>query len=254
MRIRAPGTRRLSGVFGAQREVPRQTPSPVRFRNFIVPEARHKEAIMPDGQVSHQTLIFDFFKEEADRLDKRTDWFLIFHAILFEAFFSARDRGFSYVAVGLFGLFTAFLWLAAGARQWWELRQLGACMEDEGLMGKPFAHVYRKIFESRRSLTPWWVRWARPTPAFAIAIPLLCTAVWAHLLGMDPVPALVRRFVPALLEARHQVLWHIVSAAAIVSAGIALVVWLGPGPKRFTREVIAAIVPPKQPPPDPGAP
>ena len=43
---------------------------------------------MSDDKISRERLLQDHYFHEADRMNQRTDWFLIFHAILFEAFFS----------------------------------------------------------------------------------------------------------------------------------------------------------------------
>src|SRR5438128_6090271 len=99
---------------------------------------------MTEQGPSHRQLIYDFFMTEAQRIQERTDWFMIFHAILLEAFFSHRS-----VTVGLLGVGTAFLWFVVGVRQWLELRQLGQCMGSSALMNRSFAQTYLAIFAAR---------------------------------------------------------------------------------------------------------
>lgn len=62
-------------------------------------------------------VVVETFRHEDNALAQRTDWFLIFHAILLEAYFAAVDKKPVYAtfAIALFGFTCAFLWLAAHA-------------------------------------------------------------------------------------------------------------------------------------------
>ena len=88
-----------------------------------------------DSEPSGKRLIYDLYFEEGSRTHQRTDWFLIFHAILLEAFFSEKSRGWAQDVVGSIGLVTSYLWLMAGVRQRWLFMHLGKCMESGQIMG-----------------------------------------------------------------------------------------------------------------------
>jgi hypothetical protein len=132
-------------------------------------------------EIKSAKLIYDFYFDEAARLGQRTDWFLIFHAILLEAFFAAPP-GIARVIVGTLGLLTSYLWLVTGYRARWLSRHLGACMENPKLMGQEFSRTFERIFEMRRKGLPPWIQWAMPVPAFGVAIPCAFTAAWLALL------------------------------------------------------------------------
>jgi hypothetical protein len=135
---------------------------------------------MPD-EITPAKLIYDFYFDEAARLGQRTDWFLIFHGILLEAFFAA-PAGLPRIIVGVLGFLTAYLWFATGYRQRWLSRHLGACMGNANLMGNDCSRVFERIFEMRRRGLPGWVQWAMPVPAFAVAIPSAFAVAWFSLL------------------------------------------------------------------------
>jgi hypothetical protein len=127
------------------------------------------------------TLIHEFYFDEAARVGQRTDWFLIFHGILLEAFFAAPDH-MPKVVVALLGLLTSYLWFMTGVRQRWLSRHLGACMGNRKLMGAKFGAAFELIFEMRRRGLPRWTSWAMPISAFAVVIPFAFTAAWLSLL------------------------------------------------------------------------
>src|SRR6476620_4202285 len=80
-----------------------------------------REDMKPDSPTK-ETLLYEFFVDEGARLSQRTDWFLIFHAILLEAFFSAKPE-MAQGAIGVVGVVTAYIWLMTGLRQRWLSRQ-----------------------------------------------------------------------------------------------------------------------------------
>ena len=136
-----------------------------------------------------QGLLYDFFVDEAARLGQRTDWFLIFHAILFEAFFSVPNASLqpaaaeiSQMIVAVIGCLTSYLWFMTGFRQRWLSRHLGECMVQERLMGGDVARLFAAIFEMRRKGLPKVIGWAQPVPTFAVVIPFAFTAAWFALL------------------------------------------------------------------------
>ncbi len=57
---------------------------------------------MEEEKITPAKLIYDFFMDEGARLHQRTDWFLIFHGILLEAFFAA-PQGAARFIVGILG-------------------------------------------------------------------------------------------------------------------------------------------------------
>jgi hypothetical protein len=90
---------------------------------------------------------------EVARLGQRTDWFLIFHGILLEAFVAAPEYT-ARVIVGILGFLTSYLWFMTGYRQRWLSRHLGACMGNPRLMGLEFSGVFEHVFEMRRKGLP----------------------------------------------------------------------------------------------------
>lgn len=137
---------------------------------------------MEEDKLSPARLIYDFYVDEGARLGQRTDWFLIFHAILLEAFFAA-PHGAAQLIVGILGLLTSYLWFMTGYRQRWLSRHLGACMGNRNLLGPEVSGIFERIFEVRRKGLPRWVRWAMPVPTFAVVIPFAFTVAWLSLLS-----------------------------------------------------------------------
>jgi hypothetical protein len=117
---------------------------------------------MAGEKPTREGLIYDFFVDEASRLGQRTDWFLIFHAILLEAFLSATEKAGAptpdnhphVIVIGILGFLTAYLWFMSGFRQRWLLRHLGACMEHEPLMGLEVSRLFGTLFRVRREGYP----------------------------------------------------------------------------------------------------
>ncbi|MBI5885820.1 MAG: hypothetical protein HZB85_04470 [Deltaproteobacteria bacterium] len=139
---------------------------------------------------SKTRMIFDLFLHEDDRISQRTDWFLISHAILFEAFASvAKDH--HRFAIGLFGLVVGWLWLMNGLRQQWSSKQLGERIETADVMGADISHELRQLFERRRKKMSRLYQWASAVPTFTVTIPLACVITWVVLLD---VPQSVMRF------------------------------------------------------------
>jgi hypothetical protein len=143
------------------------------------------------------------FFHELDRVASRTDWFLIFHAILFEAFFACKesikvgagDNDIPLAIVGFIGILTSYIWLMNGIRSWITLAQVGLYMGDSKIMGngKPIninspqnvAEMHNKIFRERNK--SYFKRtmsgWARDLPAFAVVVPFLFISAWEILTG-----------------------------------------------------------------------
>jgi len=137
-----------------------------------------------DGKGASKTrMIFDLFLHEDDRISQRTDWFLISHAILFEAFASVT-KGHHRFAIGLFGLVVSWLWLMNGLRQQWSSKQLGERIESTEVMGADISHELRGIFERRRKKMSRLYQWASAVPTFTVTIPLACVITWAVLLDV----------------------------------------------------------------------
>jgi len=126
-------------------------------------------------------LIYDFYFDEASRLGQRTDWFLIFHAILLEAFFSVHEGAkVPQLIVGATGCLMSYLWFMTGCRQRWLSRHLGACL-GKGLAGEELGKLMEAVFDQRRRNIPRWMGWARPVPTFAVVIPFAFLTAWVLL-------------------------------------------------------------------------
>jgi hypothetical protein len=142
---------------------------------------------MTEVDITPTKLIYDFFLDEAARLGNRTDWFLIFHAILLEAFFAAPGStapgdAAPRMILGILGFLVSYLWFMTGCRQRWLSRHLGACMANPKLMGPQVSGVFEGIFEMRHEGLPRSIGWARPVPTFAVVIPFAFAAAWFSLL------------------------------------------------------------------------
>src|SRR5260221_10352048 len=105
------------------------------------------ETAVPDEKLTVHGLMYHWFTDEASRLAARTDWFLIAHGILLEAFLSAHRHSAAAVIVGCVGSLAAYLWLMVGWRQRWLLRHLGACMERDELVGQDASRLFARLFE-----------------------------------------------------------------------------------------------------------
>ena len=122
-------------------------------------------------------LLFDFFIHEAENLHNRVDWFLIFHGILFEAFL-ATHYFVHRITLGVLGCVVSYVWLVAGIRQLWDLRQLVSSMGDDSIMGSDAGRVFKELFRARDAIQPSWMRWAKATPAFSIILPFAVLVAW----------------------------------------------------------------------------
>jgi len=119
-----------------------------------------------------------FFHDD-DAFHARTDWFLIAHAILLEAFFAPHGR-FARIVVGLFSIIAAWAWMAVSLRQFVHL--------DASKQGFVEASdSYRRVQEARRkkdseprSLLKR-LFWRHATSAFGIVLPCACLVMWIAL-------------------------------------------------------------------------
>jgi hypothetical protein len=139
---------------------------------------------------SMENRLFELFNHEDTQIAHRTDWFLVFNAILFEAFISAADSesvtvvGFA-LPIGAFGLVSAFVWFTVGVRQWWCLQYFVKFITQlkPEIVRPQIANFMATMSEARKSHAggPFF-RWQRATPSFCIVIPLACLLVWLTLL------------------------------------------------------------------------
>ncbi|HLG54518.1 MAG TPA: hypothetical protein VI485_04250 [Vicinamibacterales bacterium] len=131
---------------------------------------------MPD-EIERRRFLFDFFIHEAEAVNMRADWFLIFHAILFEAFLGSEHMVHR-LTLGAIGCITSWVWLAVGIRQSWDLKYLGFCISDKSIMGRDIGSVFDGLFKARRQQQHWSIMWARSTPAFCIVLPCVVLVAW----------------------------------------------------------------------------
>jgi hypothetical protein len=122
-------------------------------------------------------LLFDFFIHEAENIHNRVDWFLIFHGILFEAFLSTH-YAVHRITLGTLGCLVSYVWLVAGVRQLWDVRQLVESVKDRNIMGAAAADLFKGMYKARAECQPRWIRWARATPAFCILLPFAVLVAW----------------------------------------------------------------------------
>jgi len=170
---------------------------------------------MAEEKPTREKLLYDFYFDEAARLGQRTDWFLIFHAILLEAFFASQDFV-PKLVIGPLGWLTSYLWFMTGYRQRWLSRHLGECMAHAGLMGPETAGLFNNIFAMRRKGLPTVISWPMPVPTFAVIIPFAFAAAWFSLL---------------LWVGRGRSLLVVLLSLAVASLSTLWIVALGSGPK-----------------------
>jgi hypothetical protein len=169
-------------------------------------------------------LLFDFFLHEADNIHSRVDWFLIFHGILFEAFLAAH-YAVHRITLGVLGSLVSYVWLVAGIRQLWNLRQLVASVKDQAIMGPEAAALFTGMFNARTEYQHRLMRWARATPAFCIVLPLAVFLAWLVVTATYGGSGIGQQFFETWRVGQHPLR---ITACAIV---LLTVVWLCvPGP------------------------
>jgi hypothetical protein len=126
------------------------------------------------------------FLHEDTALGTRTDFFLIFHAILLEAYFSAgRRQDWNSLAISVLGFICAFLWLGVGFRQRINhLRNKEALRSQSGDISPEIASIETEAYDNRDK-QPWFMRWAIATLAFAVVIPLAVMLLWTIIVLHD---------------------------------------------------------------------
>lgn len=160
--------------------------------------------------------LYERWKYEDETLGQRTDWFLVFHGILVEAFFAAETSPHR-IPVALFGALTSFLWLWIGIRQRWDHQHLVKILETEKLSGSFVSASIGGIFKVRRTEQPWWLRYARATPSFTIVIPAATTLLWTCCLAIvaEGVPAMLASVTPARIAWTAGLLFAVVLSAIL---------------------------------------
>jgi hypothetical protein len=152
-------------------------------RQAALNRARQTASYKADKQISGEELLDKHYFHEAERMNQRTDWFLIFHAILMEAFFSIGRRDIaSIIVVGSVGLLLSFLWLISGLRAGRMASHLGNMIGRE--MGRDASEMHHKIFSERQQFVnsnPWW-GWTRFLPLFGVVIPVIFVIAWITLI------------------------------------------------------------------------
>lgn len=181
---------------------------------------------LPEDDLSARRVVYDFFMEEASRTHQRTDWFLIFHAILLEAFFAAKPLCLAASIVGLIGVLTAYLWLMTGVRQRWLMMQLGKCMANPALMGRGMSSVYSAVFEARKLRLSRVLRWARPVPVYCVTTPAAFLVGWTGLSVWRDLPHWKLTLVLAVV-------------CCILGTGLTCILGVGPDiPEDATKSVV----------------
>lgn len=137
-----------------------------------------------DENVYDKSLIKHFFFTESDNISHRTDWFIIFHGVLFQAYISCTRFPIKMV-VGYIGALIGILWLMSGIRTYKLLWQAGNYMQDKQIAGSRMANTFRKIFSERKSINNKFYGWARPAPLFSIITPAIFTIAWTVVLVLD---------------------------------------------------------------------
>ncbi len=177
---------------------------------------QHATQTTDSNEYTGPKMIYDSFFAEGARTHERTDWFLIFHAILLEAFFTEGAKGTAQVVVAWVGLVTGWLWFLTGYRQSWVFMHLGNCMTSNKNMTGDFTVTLQQIFNARKRI-PRPFRWAWPVSSFCVVTPAAFVLAWLILL--------------AIIEFRWEK-WLGLAASVVVCGLATLAVGLlGPGPE-----------------------
>jgi hypothetical protein len=138
---------------------------------------------LPKDEFTSKKLVYEYYFHESERISTRTDWFLIFHAILLEAFFAIKDPDTGKViVVGAVGILSAYIWWVNGLRAFRISWQLGNLLSNENIMGE-LSKMNEQIFKERReSIDKKWYGWAKHTPLYTVVTPCLFVLAWETLL------------------------------------------------------------------------
>jgi hypothetical protein len=137
-----------------------------------------------EGHPNEETIEERVFNHDDEAFHVRTDWFLVGHGILFEAFVTARtgDCG-SLIAlpVWIFGAVAAWAWLGTSV---WQVKTL----RDVKDRFRGAARAYDEIQRHRRRLTAargprMWLPfpWQHGTGVFGYILPIACLVSWLAL-------------------------------------------------------------------------
>jgi hypothetical protein len=122
-----------------------------------------------------ETAVERLFFHEDRTLNQRTDWLLVFHSIMFEAFFQAASYGrLASVATSGFGLLSALAWARVAARN----------REGLGLLRAEFAKTSPFFLEGRGApgeRAGLLAKSGLASPWLTLALPLAAIVVWAIL-------------------------------------------------------------------------
>ena len=141
------------------------------------------ESNIPKEELSGGKYIYDSYFHESDRISSRTDWFLIFHAILFEAFIAITHNTARIIIIGTVGILSSLIWWVNGLRAYRISWQLGKLMADEKVTNGEISKMHNKIFEERRNqMDIKRDGWAKHVPLYAVVTPFIFVSAWIALL------------------------------------------------------------------------
>jgi hypothetical protein len=135
------------------------------------------------NKITSEQLLEKHYFHEADRMNQRTDWFLIFHAILMEAFFSIKKSDpASILVVGSVGLLLSCLWLLSGLRSARMAWHMGLLIREE--MNPQAAKMHAKLFATRAEVVNrnFWYGWTKFLPLFGVVISAIFVIAWLALI------------------------------------------------------------------------
>lgn len=136
-----------------------------------------------NDELSGGKYIYDSYFHESDRISSRTDWFLIFHAILFESFFAINHSTARIIIIGTVGILCSLIWWVNGLRAYRISWQLGKLMADEYVTNAEISKMHNRIFEERRNqMDDKRDGWAKHVPLYAVITPFIFVIAWIALL------------------------------------------------------------------------
>lgn len=130
-------------------------------------------------------LAYDNCVHEIEVLGHRADLFLIFHAILLEAFFNAaghENESINLTLIGILGAGIAFAWLRIGLRQYWRINYLSEAVASSGTNDDETFVFHRNLEHIHKSNQKHSTNSLLATPVLALYIPMGIFVTWLLLM------------------------------------------------------------------------
>lgn len=133
-------------------------------------------------QEEKETTAERVFFHDDDAFHDRTDWFLVAHTILLEAFVSAYEHPWAATIIVTFGVVSAWSWLTVSLRQHGNLEATKAAFREASPFYAKVHQIRSDRFNARRTvegpLSRTLFRWQLATVVFGRILPTCTVAMW----------------------------------------------------------------------------